>query len=265
MAKKKQKTASSTRPNAGLEVEYRKKLLSLIDEMSRSVDWWLSAEYRRNESEIVGDASPAKEVGSKLISIMATWRETFDKKAKDIALWFVRRSNAWASNSVKKSLGAHDITVNMRVTPEVQATLDGLYEEQVNLIKSIPEQYLTQVQTMVQESIIRGRDVGYLKEELKKRYGITERRAKFIARDQNGKATSSIARRRQKAAGIKRCVLKHRAGGSKTFRESHVHADGQEYDIDVGFWDSHLKRYVQPGELPGCKCEGRPVIPTPGE
>ncbi|HFP9276896.1 TPA: phage minor head protein [Klebsiella quasipneumoniae subsp. similipneumoniae] len=265
MAKKKQKTASSTRPNAGLEVEYRKKLLSLIDEMSRSVDWWLSAEYRRNESEIVGDASPAKEVGSKLISIMATWRETFDKKAQDIALWFVRRSNAWASTSVKNKLKAQDMTVNFRATPEVQNVLDSLYETQVSLIKSIPEQYLTQVQTMVQESIVRGRDVGYLKDELKKRYGITERRAKVIARDQNAKATNSIALERCRQAGITQGIWVHRAGGSKTFRHAHVKMNGTEFELAKGCWDDHEKQFVQPGQLINCRCEYRPVIPTPGE
>lgn len=246
-------------------MEYRKKLLSLIDEMSRSVDWWLSAEYRRNESEIVGDASPAKEVGSKLISIMATWRETFDKKAQDIALWFVRRSNAWASTSVKNKLKAQDMTVNFRVTPEVQNVLDSLYETQVSLIKSIPEQYLTQVQTMVQESIVRGRDVGYLKDELKKRYGVTERRAKVIARDQNAKATNSIAMERTRQAGITHGIWVHRAGGSKTFRHAHVKMNGTEFELAKGCWDDHEKRYVQPAELVNCKCEFRPKIPTPGE
>lgn len=233
--------------------------------MSSSVNYWLAAEYRRNESEIVGDASPAKSLSKKLLDVMATWHETFDQKAESIALWFVRRSNMYATTSVSNKLKAQGMTVNMRITPEVQNVLDSLYETQVSLIKSIPEQYLTQVSVLVQESVTRGRDVAYLKDELKKRYGVTERRAKFIARDQNAKATAEIARQRQKSAGIKKCILKHRTGGSKTFRESHVHADGQEYDIDVGFWDSHLKRYVQPGELPGCKCEGRPKIPEPGE
>lgn len=245
-------------------MEYRKKLHELIKEMSNSVEYWLTAEYRRNESEIVGDASPAKLLNKKLISVMATWREKFDKKAESIALWFVRRSDMYASKSVSNKLKAQGMTVSMQITPEVQNVLDSLYETQVSLIKSIPEQYLTQVNSLVQISVQNGRDIGFLKDELKNRFGVTERRAKFIARDQNAKATAEIARKRQKSAGIKKCILKHRSGGSKTFRESHVHADGQEYDIDVGFWDSHLKRYVQPAELPGCKCEGRPVIPEAG-
>ena len=89
-----------------LEVEYRKKLSKLIEEMSTSVNYWLAAEYRRNESEIVGDASPAKSMSKKLLDVMATWRETFDKKAESIALWFVRRSNVYATTSVSNKLKA---------------------------------------------------------------------------------------------------------------------------------------------------------------
>ncbi|HDM9019727.1 TPA: phage head morphogenesis protein [Yersinia enterocolitica] len=257
---KKTKTVRATRPNVGLQMEYQRKLQSLVDDMSTSVNYWLSAEYKKQEPKIVGDASPAKLMNKKLLSVMARWRETFNKKAEDIATWFVRRSDAYASNSVKNKLRAEGMTVNMRITPEVRNVLDSIYETQVNLIKSIPEQYLTQVSTLVQESVSRGRDIGYLKEELKRRYGITERRARFIASDQNNKASNEISRQRLMGSGIKRGILKHRSGGSKSYRHSHVLADGQEYDLAVGFWDSHLKRHVQPGELPGCKCDCRPII-----
>jgi len=232
----------------------------LVEEMSISVDYWLSAEYKRQEARIVGDASPAKLLNKKLLSVMASWRKKFDKKADDIAIWFVRRADAYASRSVSNKLRAAGMTVNMRMTPEVRNVLDSLYETQVNLIKSIPQQYLTQVSTLVQESVSRGRDISFLKEELQKRYGKTERRARFIAVDQNNKASNEISRRRMISAGVKKGIVKHRSGGSKSYRHSHVKADGQEYDLEVGFWDSHLKRFVQPGELPGCKCEFRPVI-----
>ena len=220
--------------------------------MSTSVNYWLAAEYRRNESEIVGDASPAKSMSKKLMDVMATWRETFDKKAESIALWFVRRSNMYATTSVSNKLKAQGMTVNMRITPEVQNVLDSLYETQVSLIKSIPEQYLTQVSVLVQESVTRGRDVAYLKDELKHRYGITERRAKVIARDQNAKASNAIAVERSRQAGITHGIWVHRAGGSKSFRHSHVQMAGTEFDLSKGCWDDNEKKWVMPGELVNC-------------
>lgn len=237
----------------------------MIEEMSTSVNYWLAAEYRRNESEIVGDASPAKSLSKKLLDVMATWRETFDQKAELIALWFVRRSNMYATTSVSNKLKAQGMTVNMRITPEVQNVLDSLYETQVSLIKSIPEQYLTQVSVLVQESVTRGRDVAYLKDELKHRYGVTERRAKVIARDQNAKASNAIAVERSKQAGITHGIWVHRAGGSKSFRHSHVQMAGTEFDLSKGCWDDHEKKWVMPGELINCRCEYRPVIKLPGD
>ena len=157
------------------------------------------------------------------------------------------------------------MTVSMQITPEVQTVLDSLYETQVGLIKSIPEQYLTQVQTLVQQSVTNGRDVGFLKEELKKRYGITGRRAKVIARDQNAKASNAISRERCKSAGITHGIWVHRAGGSKTYRQSHLKMNGEKFELAAGCYDPHEGREVHPGELINCKCDFRPVIPKPGE
>ncbi|MBC8949363.1 phage head morphogenesis protein [Xenorhabdus sp. TS4] len=236
----------------------------LIQEMTDSVDYWISAEYKRQQPEIVGDASPAKKLTEKLFAIKGRWNTKFGQIAKSIAVWFVSRANTYASNSVKNKLKADSITVNMRVTPAVQNVLDSLYEQQVSLIKSIPEQYLTQVQTLVQQSVVNGRDIGFLKEELKKRYSLTESRAKTIARDQNAKATNAIARERCKSSGITEGIWVHRAGGSKSYRESHIKMNGQRFKLSEGCYDPHVQRHIHPGELINCKCDFRPVIPQIG-
>ncbi|MDE9552794.1 minor capsid protein [Xenorhabdus bovienii] len=264
MGKKKSKTARSTRPNAGLEREYYRRMQGLIQEMADSVDYWISAEYKRQQPKIIGDASPAKELNRKLFSVMGRWKVKFNQMAESIAVWFVNRANTYASNSVKNKLRVDSITVNMQVTPEVRNVLDSLYEQQVSLIKSIPEQYLTQVQTLVQQSVVNGRDVGFLKEELKKRYGVTESRAKTIARDQNAKATNAIARERCKSSGITEGIWIHRAGGSKSYRDSHIKMSGQRFNLIEGCYDPHVQRHVHPGELINCKCDFRPVIPQIG-
>ncbi|MCC8367088.1 phage head morphogenesis protein [Xenorhabdus sp. PB61.4] len=264
MGKKKTKTGRSTRPNAGLEQEYYRRMQALIQEMANSVDYWLSAEYKRQQPEIVGDASPAKALTEKLFAIKGRWNTKFGQMAKSIAVWFVNRANTYASNSVKNKLKADSITVNMRVTPAVQNVLDSLYEQQVSLITSIPEQYLTLVQTLVQQSVVNGRDIGFLKAELKQRYRLTENRAKTIARDQNAKATNAIARERCKSTGITEGIWIHRAGGSKSYRESHIGMNGQRFTLSEGCYDPHVQRHIQPGELINCKCDFRPVIPQFG-
>ena len=45
-----------TRPNAGLEIAYQKKIDAMIEEMQRSVTWWLAAAYKANKPEMATDA-----------------------------------------------------------------------------------------------------------------------------------------------------------------------------------------------------------------
>ncbi|MNY47535.1 Phage Mu protein F like protein [compost metagenome] len=86
----------------------------------------------------------------------------------------------------------------------------------------------------------------------------TDKRAEFIARDQTNKATSVINRARQRDLGITKAVWMHMRGG-KHPRESHVDADGEEFDLDKGmFLDG---KWIQPGEEPNCGCQAGPVIP----
>ena len=56
------KVIRAIKPNAGIRAKYRKRLVSLLDEMQRSVVWWLRAEYRKQETRVAQDASPARRV-----------------------------------------------------------------------------------------------------------------------------------------------------------------------------------------------------------
>ena len=51
------KILRAIKPNAGIRAKYRKRMVSLLDEMQRSVVWWLRAEYRKQETRIAQDAS----------------------------------------------------------------------------------------------------------------------------------------------------------------------------------------------------------------
>ena len=53
------KILRAIKPNAGIRAKYRRRLEAMIDDMNRSVVWWLRAEYRREENRIAQDASPA--------------------------------------------------------------------------------------------------------------------------------------------------------------------------------------------------------------
>jgi uncharacterized protein with gpF-like domain len=152
--------------------------------------------------------------------------------------------------------------VKFRMTRAMNDVLRATIAEQVGLIRSIPEQYLAQVQGSVMRSVQAGRDLGTLAKELQAHYGVIKRRAAFIARDQNNKSTAMMTRVRQTELGIKRAEWRH-SGGGKTPRPSHVKAsrDRIQYDVDRGWFDPDEGRYIFPGELINCRCVARSIIP----
>lgn len=255
------KVARATRANAGIARAYDKRLMSLVDEMNNSVCYWLEAEYKKQIPKIAQDANPSKAMAAKLSKLFRQWRKRFSEHAELTSSWFMRTTDNAVSSSVTHALNTAGMTVKMRTTPEVKNVLSSIYQTQVSLIKSIPEQYLTQVSVMVQESVNRGRDIAYLREQLQKKYDATSKRARFIAIDQNNKATNAIAVERNKAAGITEGIWVHHSAGSKSYRLSHIKAstDKLKFSLLEGAYIDG--EYIMPGQLPGCKCTFRPVIP----
>ncbi|MDB5605134.1 MAG: phage head morphosis protein [Bradyrhizobium sp.] len=103
--------------------------------------------------------------------------------------------------------------------------------QQVSLIKSIPSQYFTDVEGLVMRSVQTGRDLGQLTKDLQEQFGVTCRRAAFIARDQNNKATASMTRARQDELGITQAIWVH-SGAGKHPRPTHVAMNGTKYDVN---------------------------------
>ncbi len=263
------RTLKATRPSVSIERAYRKKLDGLVDRMQRSVVWWLRATYRRREGQIVMDAAPSRDLSQELQSVMRDWQRDFNAAAEDIARWFAEQNSRHIRNSTKEAFKAAGleklITVKFRyMNRRERDVLQSIVIENVNLIKSIPQHYLTEVQGLVQRSVQNGRDLGYLTEELQKRYGITKRRAATIARDQNDKATESLSLARLQSLGVTKGIWMHTSAG-KTYRHTHVEMNGKEFDLSKGLYDSAVGREIFPGELVNCRCTFRPLLPEYGD
>ena len=108
-------------------------------------------------------------------------------------------------------------------------------------------------------SVQTGWDLGQLTTDLQAQFGVTRRRAAFIARDQNNKATASMTRARQDEVGITQAIWGH-SGGGKHPRPTHVAMNGKKYDVRKGMWDPAVKRWIFPSEEVNCRCFSRPVI-----
>jgi SPP1 gp7 family putative phage head morphogenesis protein len=150
------------------------------------------------------------------------------------------------------------VTVEFKMSPAMNDVFQATVTENVSLIKSIPSQYFTDVEGLVMRSVQRGGDLSGITDELEKRYGITRRRAAFIARDQNNKANATFTRVRQQELGVTEAIWLHSAGGKEP-RPSHVAFSGKTYNIREGALIDGKR--IWPGELPNCRCVSRPVVP----
>lgn len=258
------KILRAVKPNAGIRAAYRRRLEGMIDEMRRSVVWWLRAEYRRQEPRIAEDASPARDLEKRLKRLFRYWLRRWDEKAEKLAREFVEGARRRSAKSMKAALRAAGFTVRFQSSRDLDSVTEAMISWNVGLIKSIPRQYLEDVRGIVMRSVSMGRDVAFLVDELDKRYAVTRRRAKFIARDQANKATEAIKQARDKALGITEGVWVH-IPGVKTSRHTHQAMNGKRFALAEGLYDPAVERKVLPGELPGCQCTYRAVIPEFGD
>jgi SPP1 gp7 family putative phage head morphogenesis protein len=262
--RKNEKVLKAIRPNAGLTALYQAKLNSLIDEMNRSVAHWVESAYRQNEpevSQLAEDESPAAAMRAAIRKLASRWLKRFDDAAPKLADWFATKASGRSDAVLKKILKDGGFSVEWKMTRAMNDVVQATIGQNVSLIKSIPSQYLNQVEGYVMRSIQTGRDLGQLSTDLQREFGVTKRRAALIARTQNNLATASMTRVRQQEAGITEAIWVH-SGGGKEPRPTHLKAgrDRQRYDVSKGWFDPEVGKNIWPGELINCRCVSRPVV-----
>lgn len=274
------KTAAAVHANRGIEAKYRKALQRMIAEMHGSVEYWLTAGYRKFPPRMVAvvkqaqDAkpgehakamqeyaslySPSARIRKILDDLAKRWIARFDEMAPKIAEAYLQGAFKASDSAFRQALKEAGWTVEFKMTPAVRDAFNASLAENVGLIKSIPEKYLQQVEGVVMRSYSAGRDLETMVKELKTLYPAASHRAELIARDQSNKANAVVNRTRQMELGITEAIWMHSHAG-KNPRPDHVAANGKRYKIAEGCKISG--EFIQPGEEINCRCTCRPVLP----
>jgi len=251
--------ARSVKPNAGIEAYYRKQLEALVAEMQASIAYWLTAQWRDKPPEVWAmDASPAAELRKVMRQLTNRWMKRFDSGADKLSKLFADKTLKASDVAMKQTLKDIGLTVQFKMTPLMQDAYSAIIGEQVGLIRSIAANHLAQVETVVMQGVQTGRDLSYMHDQLRARFGVTKRRAALIARDQANKATSTITRVRQLDLGITTARWRHSSAGKEP-RPEHVAANGKTYDIRKGMYLEGV--WTWPGVEINCRCTSEPIIP----
>lgn len=251
MKTKNPKTLKPIRPSAAVEAKYAKELKRRIRKMSTSFEVWVLAAMRQKATADMLD---------ELMQGMANhWQSEFDGVAEALAYKFAHGAGTHTDLAMMRELKRAGFALEFNMTDNEREAYKGVIAENINLIKSIPSQYHTQVQTHVWNAVTTSGDLHALKNNLRDQFGITDRRAAFIARDQNSKANAVLENARRLDLGITEAIWLH-SGGGKHPRESHVKASKEKlrYDIRKGaLIDGKL---IFPGTEINCRCTSISII-----
>lgn len=216
---------------------------------------------------------------AKIAELRAKFDRIFQRAGQVAALRFIEKQIKHASTSFVASVrpmiegaGKQPFTLmGSLMTAENSEFLKAAIKDNVALIKTIPAQYFDKIESAVQKSISVGGERKTLVSEIQRIGGVTERRAKFIARDQTAKVYGEIAVENMKRAGITKVKWLH-SGAGKVPREYHKTRwdgvseppnglNGYIYDINnPPVADLKTGERAVAGQLINCRCVSVPVI-----
>lgn len=231
------------KPNVGNDRAYLKELRTILRRIKQDV----------NDAK----TDDVTQFGNRIDYLLEQWSKRLDRLGYTISKRFINRNRVTFDKRFMQELRKAGFTVKFQLSPNIEDILEASVKENVGLIKSIGVDYLERVQQQVWSGVASGYDLGQIAKGLSKSYGISDRRAKNIARDQGAKAHAIIERERRKEAGITQAVWLHSHAG-KVPRPSHVKANGKVFDIEKGLYLDGV--WTLPGVQINCKCGSASLV-----
>lgn len=255
--------------NAAIEVRYRDALDLMIVQMTRETERQLKELFMSDlaKETFAQDASIAAQARILMSALSDRFTKLFSHQSRRLSKSMLNSVDNESMTSVQRSLASlgKNITLKQPMDSSVHDVVKASVTENVSLIKSIPQQYLTQVEQQVMRSITTGNGLQDLEPFLKKHQGITERRAKLIANDQTKKAYSSINKARMQESGIKKFEWLH-SGGGREPRPYHANKwpaglNGGIFSFnDLPVIDEKTGERGIAGQAVNCRCTMIPIV-----
>lgn len=257
-------------PSAAVQARYCAELEALIKEMvdetereiKKLFDGAPAEEFFATDVTFVHDSTISSQATRVTNKLVEKFGKLFDLKAKPAAKKFAKQADSASSAAVHSSLKELSGGLSLgtrKLDADTREILKATIEENVGLIKSIPQKYLGQVQGAVMRSITSKNGMNDLIPQLQKYKGITYRRARFIAADQTRKANANLSTGRLQKLGVEKFEWVHTA--SPNPRHLHEKLDGQIFRFDnppIIQKDPEIRGL--PAQLPGCRCRALPVF-----
>lgn len=247
---------------------YHTELRRIVREVRKDIDTHVMSAVKSTSFEYTADGVSTMVTLDSYVDVIAgalklvreRWSSPqFNALATRIARKFVTTADNTNAERTKRDLGIDIFVDNSELRDYAQASI----YDNVRLIESIPAQYLTQVDSIVMSNVRAGGRPSAIAKQLQEQFGVTERRAKLIARDQSNKINSNLSQMRQTAAGFE--YFRWETSRDERVRDRHedvakrVTAYGRgifRYD-NPPIVDQNVPQ--KPGEPIQCRCIAIPI------
>lgn len=262
LSEQRKKNKRKTRPQVPLypivsEREYRRELRELVRYTRMLIQTRLmpvlGETNREVNAEIRGDAS-IPDINAIIDGIRFSVAMRYPaNRRQEMAL----RAAFLANASNRTQFEAKVLVPNNLPIPTAEPWLQPIMESysyvNTRLIESIPDRYLDSVQNIVNEGVLGGVQTSEIRSQIQAEFGVSDRRAGVIARDQIGKLNGQLNRTRQEKAGFGK--YRWQTSGDESVRATHARQQGKIYS-----WDDPPSETGHPGEDYNCRCWAEPVF-----
>jgi SPP1 gp7 family putative phage head morphogenesis protein len=141
--------------------------------------------------------------------------------------------------------------------PVLAGVAEDFVAQNVSLIKRIPARMHEKIEGLVMNSVGKAELNIDLAGEIQRQFGIAERHATLIARDQISKYYGTVNRARQQELGVTKFIW--RSVNDERVRDRHAELEGQTFS-----WDdlpvNDQGEEIFPGSEIQCRCSAEPVM-----
>lgn len=260
----------SVRYKDSIEREYRRVLNDYIRLVKPIFNEYLQsiAEVYRNEVKGItvrhddkhSLMSAIQSMLAKMSGALAEKMQAFDIQLKlsSIAEQSKKLSVKEWKNIVSRTLGVN-ILDDYYLGDFYRDAVSQWVSDNVDMVKSIPQDLLGEMKTIIEKSYLAGESFTKVTERLQKQYHLKRNDAKFLARDQTAKLNSKITRMQQETAGCSEYIWS--TSGDSRVRDSHKKLNGKRFKwSEPPIVDEKTGRRAHPGEDYQCRCVAIPVF-----
>lgn len=251
--------------NAAVQDRYVQELQKLVQRMTYVATRETLKLYNTDTAEqfFAMDASITAKAKKLNNALKKTFSQLFALTAPRIAEKMVRdtekASTSTLHSSLEKMSGGLSLKTSV-VTGDMEEQAKAMVTYNVNLIKTIADDYLDNVNGLVLRSITTGSGLQDLIPQLEKYSDGTMNKAKNLALDQTRKAYATISAGKAQKLGVTHYEWIHSGGGIEP-RKLHMAYDGRIFRFDdPPIIDERTKERGIPSQAINCKCTMRPVI-----